>query len=416
MHNKLILHVDGDNFFVACEVQRFPHLKGTPVVVGEERGIASALSKEAKLLGVTRGMPIFEIRKLYPTVTVLPSHFELYEQYNQKLYTILQRYSDTVERYSIDECFALLPQDDIHLLPTIHKEIETALGITVSIGLAHTKTLAKIASKKEKPSGCVSLIKTDMEKILEETPVGSVWGIGRAISAKLTSYNIHTALDFTKQGRQFIERNFGSNTLDTWYELQGTQRLEVQDSDTASRDQKSFQSTRSFGMSTKERSFILSELCIHAEVLTQRLRRHNLLTNHISFFLKKNTSHQRYLSTDIELPFYTNNPSDILGALQGAFKDLYDDQYMYKATGISIYKLKPVECVQGDLFGVQSAVQDKNSYLEVLDMHQRKFGDESIHTLGSLEARIRRRAIQKVRNQKNQFVYGLPLPYMGEVS
>lgn len=103
-----ILHVDGDNFFVACEVARFPHLKGKPVIVGEERGIASAMSYEAKKLGVHRGMPVFEIRKQFPQVIILPSHFELYEQYALKLYQVLCKYSDTVERYSIDECFALI--------------------------------------------------------------------------------------------------------------------------------------------------------------------------------------------------------------------------------------------------------------------------------------------------------------------
>ncbi len=409
----VILHIDGDNFFVSCELQRFPHLKGKPVIVGEERGIASALSREAKELGVTRGMPVFMIREKYPTVHILPAHFELYEQYNQKMYSILSSFSDTVERYSIDECFAVLYEEDLHpgYLETIKDSIENSLGITVSIGVATTKTLAKIASKKEKPSGLVSLIGTDTQNILQNTPIGSVWGVGRAISAKLTSYNVHTAHDFIGQGRQFVENNFGSNTLDTWYELQGIKRMPVESSDRDLRLQKSYQSTRSFGMSTKERSFLLSELCTHTEILTKKLRVHGLTTNRLSFFIKKNTDHNRYLSTEIDLGFYTTNPSDIYGLIESAFDDLYTDEYSYKATGITIHNLKPIEYRQEDLFGGQSLVDKKNTYINVLDL----FEDGKIHLLSSLKSRQRRQKIETERNKKNQFVHGLPLPYMGEV-
>ncbi len=415
MHHKtpVVLHIDGDNFFVSCELQRFPHLKGKPVIVGEERGIASAMSAEAKKLGVTRGMPVFMIREKYPTVHILPAHFELYEQYNQKMYSILSSYSDTVERYSIDECFAVLYKEDIcpGYLETIKESIENSLGITVSIGIATTKTLAKIASKKEKPSGLVSFIDNDIQTILQNTPIGSVWGVGRAISAKLTSYNVHTAYDFIKQGRQFVEKNFGSNTLDTWHELQGVKRIPVESSENLPQLQKSYQSTRSFGMSTKERSFLLSELCTHTEILSKKLRMHGLTTDRLSFFIKKNTDHNRYLSTEITIGFYTTNPSDIYRLIESAFDDLYTDEYSYKATGISIHNLKPAEYVQEDLFGVQSFVDKKNTYIDILDL----FEDGKIHLLGSLKSRQRRQKIEIERNKKNQFIHGLPLPYMGEV-
>jgi DNA polymerase-4/DNA polymerase V len=415
MHKKtpVVLHIDGDNFFVSCELQRFPHLKGKPVIVGEERGIASAMSPEAKKLGITRGMPVFMIKEKYPMVHILPAHFELYEQYNQKMYDILLTFSDTVERYSIDECFAVLYKEDITqgYLHKIKNTIEQSLGITVSIGIAETKTLAKIASKKEKPSGLVSFLDIDIYQILEQTPIGSIWGIGRAISADLTSYNIHTAFDFIKQGRQFVEKNFGSNTLDTWYELQGIKRLGVESSAQVHHTQKSYQSTRSFGMSTKERSFLLSELCIHTEVLTKKLRMHGLTTNKFSYFIKKNTDHNRYLSTEIDIGVYTTNPSDLYKLIERTFDDIYTDEYTYKATGISIHNLKPIEYIEQDLFGVQSSVNTKNGYVDVLDL----FEDGKIHLLGSLKSRQRRGHIEAERNKRNKFIYGLPLPYMGEV-
>ncbi len=444
--NNYILHVDGDNFFVACEVARFPHLKGKPVVVGEERGIACAMSIEAKKLGITRATPIFKIREMFrDTVAVLPAHFELYEQYNQNLYDILLKYTNIVERYSIDECFAVLTETQIsehrkrygcELLETIKKDAETSLGITLSFGLAGTKTLAKIASKKEKPSGCVTLCgdlnssdSNNLKEILKNTPIGAVWGIGRATSAKLTSYNVYTALDFIGQERQFIESKFGKHVLDTWYELRGQIRHEVESSRSRTDAQKSFQSTRSFGKSTKERSFLLSELCIHAEILCSRLRKARLTTNRFSFFIKKNSTYNRFISTEIDLNFYTNNPSDILNRIEkeldgmllrhlsnGADNANVNFSLGFKATGISIYHLRPEEAVQDDLFAMQSTKDKQNGFLKAIDSIHSRFGENSIYLASSLESRKRRADANVARNTRNKFVYGLPFPYMGEVS
>lgn len=474
-----ILHVDGDNFFVACEVARFPHLKGKPVIVGEERGIASAMSYEAKKLGVHRGMPVFEIRKQFPQVTILPSHFELYEQYALKLYQVLCKYSDTVERYSIDECFALVDEVEIEkyerakdsltensssknlsLLETIKQEAESCLGITLSFGLADTKTLAKIGSKYDKPSGCITITEQDRVRFLKETGVGSVWGIGRAISANLTSYNIKTAYDFISLDPTFVKKNFGEGTLATWHELRGERYLEVSGYGESSHTPKSLQSTRSFGKSfdiysrrltdgslqtPRERSFFLSELSNHAESLCARLRFHKLKTNKLSFFLKKNTLASKYISREVEIGFYTNNASDLCKVISKACQEIFnalDVQldsklqahdtkhndssnaqnsmqnfgFKIKATGISIYQLKPHGAVQDDLFATQSTLDSKRQYTEVIDSLLSRVGADSIYLCSSLESKKRRDQIFNQRNLKNKFVYGLPLPYMGEVS
>ncbi|MCF7865067.1 MAG: DNA polymerase IV [Candidatus Pacebacteria bacterium] len=488
-----ILHVDGDNFFVACELARFPHLKGRPVIVGEERGIASAMSYEAKKLGVHRGMPVFEIREKFPQVIILPSHFELYEQYAEKLYTVLCKYSDKVERYSIDECFALISLGDIKahnshdatntessthessksFLEIIKEEAELCLGITLSFGLADTKTLAKIGSKYDKPSGCVTINESDRIRFLKETEIGKVWGIGRAISAELTSYNIRTAFDFINLDRAFVQKNFGEGTLTTWSELRGERCIGL---NTESRIPKSLQSTRSFGKSfnifstqlnngalqaPKERSFFLSELSNHAESLCARLRIHRLSTNRISFFLKKNTLSNRYISREVQIGFYTNNASDLCKAIykecenifneldneilgvgvyntnnsglfgwsthsrpqhsqpqhhnQAPCKTLQNFGFKIKSTGISVYQLRPLETVQDDLFAVQSTLDNKSQYTEVIDSLRRRLGDDSVYLCSSLESKKRRDEIFQKRNLKNKFIYGLPLPYMGEV-
>lgn len=454
MKNKTkILHVDGDNFFVSCEIARFPHLKGKPVIVGEERGIASAMSYEAKKLGVHRGMPVFEIRKQFPQVVILPSHFELYEQYALKLYQVLCKYSDTVERYSIDECFALIYEGDIlnnpSLLETIKRDAETCLGITLSFGLADTKTLAKIGSKYNKPSGCITITEQERVRFLRETNVGSIWGIGRAISASLTSYNVKTAYDFISLDSAFIKKNFGEGTLATWHELRGERYMEVSGYGESNHTPKSLQSTRSFGKSfdiysrqladgsfqaPRERSFFLSELSNHAESLCARLRSHKLTANKLSFFLKKNTLTDKYISREIEIGFYTNNASNLCKVINVACETIFNEidngshalnstqnarqnfGFKIKATGISIYQLKPVEAIQDDLFAMQSTLDSKGQYTEVIDSLRSHLGADSIYLCSSLESRKRRDQIFNQRNLKNKFIYGLPLPYMGEVS
>ena len=103
---KAILHMDGDAFFVGCEMAEHSELQGKAVVTGGERGIVTALSYEAKALGVTRGLPIFQLRKLFPSVIIRPGDYQTYARYSQSMFDIVRRYSDDVEEYSIDECFA----------------------------------------------------------------------------------------------------------------------------------------------------------------------------------------------------------------------------------------------------------------------------------------------------------------------
>jgi hypothetical protein len=188
-HN-LFLHADGDSFFVACEVAKEPQYKGKPVVVGGDRGVAVAMSAEAKKLGVTRGMPVFQIKRDFPTVIVLPHNFDLYNHISRQVYEILCSYLSLVEIYSIDECFALVKPSDVvfagspeKLLTEIKHEIQETCGVTYSFGLARTKALAKTASKLNKPNGLVMLLDSEDEKrgVLVGKPLLAL----RALASKL---------------------------------------------------------------------------------------------------------------------------------------------------------------------------------------------------------------------------------------
>ncbi len=177
---SVIMHLDGDSFFASVETAKNPSLRGKPVVTGFERGIATAMSKEAKKLGITRAMPIFRIRKEFPQVRIVESDYDAYAVFSRRMFDIIRRYTDIVEEYSIDECFAdftgipgFAPDASGSfeaarpILEQIKKDIARELDISVSLGLASTRVLAKTASKSQKPDGLTIIRANEREKLLD---------------------------------------------------------------------------------------------------------------------------------------------------------------------------------------------------------------------------------------------------------
>ena len=157
---RAILHLDADAFFASCEQARDPKLKGKVVITGKERGIASAVSYEGKALGIKRGMSIPDIKRICPDAVHLPSDYETYSLYSARMFSIVRDYTNLVEEYSIDECFAELtglrrPRRISYpaMAAAIKQDLEVKLGMTFSMGLGPTKVIAKMASKWQKPSG-----------------------------------------------------------------------------------------------------------------------------------------------------------------------------------------------------------------------------------------------------------------------
>src|SRR5688572_22894805 len=182
---RAIIHIDADAFFASCEQAVNPKLKGKPVVTGKERGIASAVSYEAKALGIKRGMTIREIKAICPEVIHLPSDYETYSLFSQRTFAIVRRYTELVEEYSIDECFAELTglRRPLRLsyeaiAAHIKADLERELGLTFSMGLAPTKVVAKIASKWRKPAGLTVIPGTSLHDYLAQVALEDVWGIG----------------------------------------------------------------------------------------------------------------------------------------------------------------------------------------------------------------------------------------------
>jgi DNA polymerase-4/DNA polymerase V len=417
---KVILHVDGDSFFASCEISLNPSLRGRAVVTGQERGIATSMSQEAKALGISRGMPVYQIRKLFPHVVITHSNYGSYGIFAQRMYDIVRRHTPRVEEYSIDECFADLTglvgpfrasegpskshfisskQAKLSLGQALKDSLYKELGMTFSIGIGPTKVLAKIASKHGKPNGLTVIEKTDIENFLKEYPLGKVWGIGPKTTRRMESLGMNTALEFIQRKEDWIRSNLSRPYLEIWHELQGTSVYNMND-DPDEDDYKSIQRTRTFTPPSSESRFILRELSRNAEGACARARAHNLASKRIRFFLK--TQEFRYSRREIVFPNPLSNPNDIIREIRKAFKEVYKPNTLYRATGVTLSELTDIDHVQSDLFGASRRTDAWGAVFHALDKIDKKFGSKTIVLASSLGPgqRIEKR---------------LRIPYMGEV-
>jgi DNA polymerase-4/DNA polymerase V len=418
-----VLHVDGDAFFASCEVARRPDLRGKPVVIGQERGIATAFTYEAKAIGIKRGDPIFKIRKEYPNVTILSSHFDIYTKYNKALRELLSPYVEFLENYSIDECFAIIrssEEDLVSKIQNLKKLIQSKLGITYSFGISINKTLAKVGSKLNKPDGITFLTNKDtIGKVLSETPVENIWGIGRATVRELSNMDIRTAGDFVKS--DFITlstRGLAQPVFETRAELMTQYVFEVAKSNP---HQKSLQSTRMFVRNTVDYKIIFSELSRHLEIICRQLQKSDLYAQHLQVLLKyKDKLGRRYYKAEsIELQTLTNTYLDIIDTVERTFGILIKSQkqgILYTGSGIHVQGLIHRHEVRQDLFGEYESVLSTNSIDTHIQSIRSKFGFASITSAASLNSIKLRSADYIKRHKDDKYEQDLPFIYLGTVS
>lgn len=393
MLSRYIIHVDGDAFFVGVELASRPELRGKPVVTGHERGIATALSYEAKALGVVRGMSVFEIRKLFPQVIVLSSCYDDYLIYSQRLQHIVEQYVDKLEPYSIDECFAEIRTSESTIFEIgkkIKEEIFTKLGLTVSLGIAPTKVLAKIASKRNKPDGLTKIDNSNLEEILRSTKVGSLWGIGRELSSALRAHEIETAYALYEKPREWVYERFYKGVQEIYHELRGESVMKIQSDDTDAF--KSIARSRTFRPSTTEKEMVYSELVHNLEEATLKARRFRVVPRQIFFFIK--TQEFRYFRDELVLPHPTSYPPLILQALRRRFDRLFKEGYTYRASGVTLSSLCPEDKIADSLFE-ESPISKFKRINEAVDSLNLRFGENTLHLASSTPSVLKDGNIQE---------------------
>jgi nucleotidyltransferase/DNA polymerase involved in DNA repair len=393
--NKRILHIDGDAFFVACEVAKNPKLKGLPVVTGQERGIVSALSYEAKALGITRGMPIFKVKKNFPKVIIMPGDYASYVDYSRKMFDVVRRYADVVEEYSIDECFADLTGLERPLKMTyfqiaerIKKEINEELQLSVSLGVAPTKVLAKVASKWVKPNGLTLIEEDTAMKFLSATPIEKIWGIGRQTSEFLKRKGIHFAGEFANLDGAWIRKNMSKPYEIIWLELNLFNILKI--SGESKDSYSSIQKTRTFHPPTNEKSFLLSQLSKHTEEACAKARHYKLVPKGISFFLK--TQDFKYYSFAVNLEVPSNAPEILMSVIEKYFSKVHRTGLVYRTAGVVLYELCPDYTTQKNLFGHSELASKFEAVHDVIDNLEEKFGKRLVY-LASTHKALKRKVL-----------------------
>lgn len=430
--NKKILHLDGDAFFAAVEIAKNPRLRGLPVVVGQDRSIATALSYEAKARGISRGMPVWQIKHLCPEAVILPTDFTSYSIFSKRMIAIVRRYVTIVEEYSVDECFAdlssLEDSECLKIMDKIAHDIEAELDITVSLGLAPNKVLAKIASKWQKPKG-KTVIGERVDQFLGNLSVGKVWGIGSSTLNLLTRLGVKTALDFVNLPESVVEENMYQHHKVIWQELKGHSIMQV---NPLAHEElpKSISRTATFHPFTRDRNRLLTEISRHVEEACFRARELGLFASHCSFFIKSRDF--RIRRTEVDFPVATNIPSEIMSGIRRNFHKLFGDIVLslpidhltWRASGVTLYGLRTAQDAQRDLFGKSEADVRQQAVFSSVDKMNNKFGAGAVMLASSLGKGKFSHISEILGAKQNEWgvvrVHGgrprkLSLPYLGEI-
>ena len=377
---RAIIHVDMDAFFATCEQQRDPKLKNMPLVVGLERGIATSMSYEAKALGVTRGMKVADIRALIPNVVIVPSDYETYGLYSLRLFDIVRRYASELEEYSIDECFAdvtgmrrPLNMTYPQIVAAIKHDIDTELGTSASVGLAPTKTLAKIASKWKKPSGTQIISGLKAQYYLQHVPVEKVWGIGDKTASFLRRWHVKTSLDFAYKRKEWVYEKLTKPHQQTWHELRGEACIPFQTEPV--NEYRHISKRKTFTPASSDYVEVYGRLCKNVENACIKARRYGLRAARAHFSIK--SQNFIHYGAELELAQATNAPTFFIEAIEPLFKRLFRGDVRYRTTSFVLLDLTP-EPMQYDLFSQHNKIEKVEHLYAALDTINHRFGKHTV--------------------------------------
>lgn len=403
--------VDGNNFYVSCERVFRPSLNGRPVVVlSNNDGCAIARSNEAKDLGIKMAAPWFRIKHLEQEsgLVALSANFTLYGDMSDRMMTLAAGLGPTQEIYSIDESFIGLHGvrgDLVKRARTVRERIVQWVGIPCCIGIAQTKTLAKLANHiskiaERKPGSYPSeltqvcnlaiLPEQDLDDVLRATEVGAVWGVGPKIGKQLQEEGVRTVLDLARLDPATIRRRWGVTLERTVRELQGQPCIELDD---APGPKQQIACTRSFGKPMHELAPLIEAVSEFAGRAAEKLRSQKSLATELLVFM--HTSPYRpgpQLSRSVVVPL--RRPTDDTLALAQAAADgmryMYVPGYRFIKAGVILVDLQPAELLQRELDLETSdegePKRDRSQLMRAMDAINWRYGKGSVHAAATGKA------------------------------
>jgi DNA polymerase V len=386
----MIALVDCNNFYASCERVFNPALNGKPVVVlSNNDGCVIARSNEAKALGIPMGAPIFQYKKLIEaeSVEVFSTNFALYGDMSQRVMSILEEYSRNIEIYSIDEAFLELGEGSDHSFYKQIQEIRQIVfkytGLPVSIGLAHTKTLAKIATHiaKKDPGHCGCYVLSDNAKIntiLQHFPVQEIWGIGRRSTKHLNMMGVQTALQFVNLSDELILKEFTIVGLRIKKELLGMPSITFESSQ---KPKKAICTARSFGSMIRDYEYLEQAIASHCITCAAKLRKQNSFASSMMVFVHTNTFRE-------DLPQYKRNiivkfPATqsslrLVRSAKEALRQIYRPGFDYKKAGVILMDFQQETALQVDLFNNEKHDHKDTQLMHALDLINEKYGRNTL--------------------------------------
>lgn len=372
--------IDCNNFFVSCERVFNPSLTNRPVIVlSNNDGCIIALSNEAKAIGLRRGNPFFQVRHIIESnnVAVFSGNHRLYGDMSSRVMSTLSSIVPDIDIYSVDEAFIDFNSIECTDIMSFGHRIVTTVrrhtGIPVSLGIAPTKTLAKVAAhfaKKYTGYKSVCIIDSDNKrrKALSMLPVKNVWGIGRRLDKKLAWENIDTALDFANTPIERIKRILNVNGERTWLELNGQACIEHEVNEP---DNKQICSSRSFGTMLTDYHQLEEAIAAFVTITSRKLRSSHNCASSISVFIM--TNHHRddmpqyNASATRTLEEPASDTMTLCNAAFDALKSIFRKGYHYKRAGVIINEIVNGEYIQHSMFRSESERRKRSAVMKVID-------------------------------------------------
>lgn len=402
--------IDCNNFFVSCERLFRPDLAGKPVVVmSNNDGCAVAMSNEAKALGIKRGIPIYQIKQLierYRVVTV-PSNHKLYGNISSRVMATIGTIVPDIEIYSIDEAFLDMSYLDGDALEAtgrnIVAKVRRDVGIPTSLGIAPTKTLAKIAARfaKKYPAYkgvCIIDNEEKRRKALSLIQIEDVWGIGRRTGKRLRQYNINSALDFADMSLSKVRQLVNITVERTWRELNDESCVDIKNIEPLNNQ---ICATRSYKKSIEDVEQLKTAISDYCEIVALRLRRQGGCAQSVTVFIQTNSFRpelpQHYGSVTIPIEEATDDTLTLTSVAVKAVASLFRIGCAYRRAGVIVNEIVSKEAVQQSLFSVLGNREKRQRLMHTIDTINKN--DETRGMVHSASSNTRKDVMRKEDNE-----------------
>jgi len=396
----MIALVDCNNFYASCERVFQPSLNGVPIIVlSNNDGCVVARSNEAKALGIGMGVPFFQIRDLVKKhgVRFFSSNYTLYGDMSARVMDVLSRFTNEQEIYSIDECFLKLEfhrQTENSLVSYCSEMRETVkqwTGIPVSVGLAETKTLAKLANHIAKKEGCGVFSLGDLarrEAVLKNIEVGEIWGIGRKYECWLKENKIASVWDFRNASEMWVRKRMGVVGVRMLHELRG---LPCYDLEPPEIGRQNMVVSRSFAKEVVSLPELKEAVANHAVRVGEKLRKFNQKASVFTVFLLKNRfknpkANAYYQSATSELTVATSDGGALNSVACRMVERIFERGAAYKKAGVMVSELTPARVLQNTIFGEGLSERRRDELMAAMDAINKRFGKGAVAFSSTLPA------------------------------